>query len=522
MRRPYPPHPPHLPFLPLLLFALLCSGCLSRPTPDPNIIVVAIQAGPNNLDPRFATDDAAQKSDELMFNSLMRLDEHLRVVPDLAARLEIPSPTTYVATLRRGVKFHDGRELTSEDVVFTYQSVLDPKVLSSLRGGYRELERVEARDRYTVVFTLKDPFPSFPINLVLPGIVPAGAGRAFRDHLVGTGPYRFVRYLADDRLELAPFDGYFGGAPRNHGVILKIVPDDIMRGLELRKGTADIVVNDLSPDLVYQLKGNGRLQEIESPGVDYQYIGLNLRDPVLRDVRVRQALAYAVDRHAIVDYLRRGLATPAVGLMPPLSWAFAPDIFSFPHDPARARALLDESGYPDPGGGAPRFRLSFKTSQEQEFNRLQATVIQQNLQEIGVALDVRSYEFATLYADVLNGNFQMYSLQWTAGSLADPDMLRRVFHSQQAPPAGFNRGHFSDAGIDALLDEAATSTDEPRRLELFHEVQRRVAIEVPYISLWNKTNFAIAQRSLSGVRLSPRADLMFLKDVVRGRPPAAN
>ena len=506
-------------FLPVV-FAILCTGCLHRSTPNPNVIVLAIPTGPNNLDPRFATDDASQKADQLMLNGLMRLDEHLRVVPDLAERLDAPSPTTYVATLRRGVRFHDGHELTAEDVVFTFQCVLDPKFLSPLRGAYRGLEHVEARDRYTVVFTLKEPFESFPINLVLPGIVPAGAGREFRDHPVGTGPYRFVRYAPDDRLELTPFADYFGGAPRNDGVILKIVPDDITRGLELRKGTTDIVVNDLSPDIVFQLKGNDQLQEVESPGVDYQYIGLNLRDPILRDVRVRQALAYAIDRHAIVDYLRRGLATPAVGLMPPLSWAFASDSFSFPHDPVRARALLDEAGFPDPGGSAPRLRLSLKISQDQEFNRLQATVIQQNLQEIGVALDVRSYEFATMYADVLNGNFQMYSLQWTAGSLADPDMLRRVFHSQQVPPAGFNRGHFSDAGIDALLDEASTSTDEPHRLELFQEVQRRLAIEVPYISLWNKRNFVIAQRSLSGVRLSPRADLLFLKDVSRG--PAAN
>jgi peptide/nickel transport system substrate-binding protein len=517
MKRLVPPHLPYLAFLPLLCF---CSGCLHRPTADPNIIVVVTQASPNNLDPRFATDDAAQKADQLMLNGLMRLDEHLRVVPDLAERLDMPSPTRYVATLRQGVRFQDGHELTADDVVFTYQCVLDPAFLSPLRGGYRGLEKVEALDRYTVAFTLKEPFGSFPVNLVLPGIVPAGAGREFRDHPVGTGPYRFVRYLPDDRLELAPFDGYFRGAPKNAGVILRIVPDDIMRGLELRKGTADLVINDLSPDLVYQLKGYAQLQEIESPGVDYQYVGLNMRDPILRDVRVRQALAYAIDRHAIVEYLRRGLATPAVGLMPPLSWAFAADSFSFPHNIARARALLDEAGYPDPGGAAPRFRLTLKISQDQEFNRLQATVIQQNLQDIGVALDVRSYDFATMYADVLNSNFQMYTLQWTAGSLADPDILRRVLHSTQAPPAGFNRGHFSDAGIDALLDEAATSLDEAHRLELFKEVQRRMAIDVPYISLWNKMNFVIAQRSLSGVQLSPRADLMFLKDVSRGRPAA--
>jgi peptide/nickel transport system substrate-binding protein len=504
----------------LAVLALLCmSGCLKRPTPDPNIVVVAMPTGPNNLDPRYALDDASQKIGDLIFDTLMQLDDHLRVVPHLAERLDHPDPLTYIATLRQGVKFHDGHELTAADVVFTFRSLIDPKSTSPRRGGYRELASVEARDRYTVAFTLTRPFASFPINLVMP-ILPAGATEALRDHPIGTGPYRFVRYAVDDRLELAPFEGYFDGAPGNSGLVLKVVPDDIMRGLELRKGTADIVVNDLTPDIASQLEDDAALQRVQSTGVDYQYIGLNLLDPILRDVRVRQALAYAIDRNAIVTYLRRGLAVPAVGLIPPLSWAFASDVPSFLHDPARARALLDDAGYRDPDGDGPaaRFRLSLKISSTQEFNRLQAAVVQQDLRAVGIDLDVRTYEFATMYADVLSGNFQMYSLQWTAGSLADPDILRRVFHSKQVPPEGFNRGHYANPRVDALLDEAAQSTDEPRRLELFKEVQRIVAVEVPYISLWNKTNFIVGRRSLDGLRASAEADLMFLRHVVRVQP----
>jgi peptide/nickel transport system substrate-binding protein len=501
-----------------LLLAAAC-GCLKRPTPDPNIVVVAIQTGPNSLDPRFGTDDASQKISELIFDTLMQLDDHLRVAPHLAERLDHPDPLTYVATLRRGVTFHDGHELTADDVVFTFRSLIDPHSTSPRRGGYRELASVDARDRYTVAFTLNQPFASFPINLVMP-ILPAGATVELRDHPIGTGPYRFVRYAVDDRLELAPFQNYFGGAPKNAGLVLKVVPDDIMRGLELQKGTADIVVNDLTPDIAYQLEDDHALQRVQTPGIDYQYVGLNLLDPILRDVRVRQALAYAIDRDAIVKYLRRGLAEPAVGLIPPLSWAFAPDVFSFPYDPARARALLDEAGYRDPDGDGPaaRFRLSFKTSSTQEFNRLQAAVIQQNLREVGIDLDVRTYEFATMYADVLSGNFQMYTLQWTAGSLADPDILRRVFDSKQVPPEGFNRGHYSNPRVDQLLDEAAASTDVARRTELFDEVQRIVAIDVPYVSLWNKTNFIVGRRSLDGLRANTEGDLTFLRSVARTQP----
>jgi peptide/nickel transport system substrate-binding protein len=289
-----------------------------------------------------------------------------------------------------------------------------------------------------------------------------------------------------------------------------------MRGLELRKGTMDLVVNDLVPDLVHQLRTDPRLQTVEGPGVDYQYMGLNLQDPKLKDVRVRQALAFAVDREAIVEHLRRGLAAPATGMLPPLSWAAAPDVPVYPHDPARAEGLLDAAGYADPDGPgpAPRLTLTLKVSNT-EFNRLQSSVIQQNLRDVGIDLDVRTYEFATLYADVLAGNFQMFTLQWTAGALADPDILRRVFHTAQAPPVGFNRGRYSNPELDAILDEASNLENGPRRLELYASAQRIIATDVPYVSLWYKTNVAVSQKSLAGVRLTPLAEYTFLKDVSR-------
>jgi peptide/nickel transport system substrate-binding protein len=494
---------------------LLLSACGGRPS-NPNIIVASLTAGPTDLDPRVGTDDSSQKLHDLIFDNLVSLDEHLKIAPRLAERLEHSDPLTYVAHLRRGVRFHDGRELTAADVVYTFGFMLDPTFVSGKKGGFRELASVAARDPYTVIFTLKSPFESFPINLNVMPVIPDGAGPNVRDHPVGTGPYRFVRHDVDDKIELAAFDGYFGGRPKNDGLIVKIVPDEVMRGLEVRKGTIDLFVNDVGPDIVYQLRNDPQLQTVQSPGVDFQYVGLNLDDPILRNLNVRLAIAYAIDREAIVAHLRRGLATPAATVLPPLSWAAATDIQPFPRDLEKSRQLLDAAGFPDPDGNGPRPRmtLTFKV-QNIEFGRLQAAVIQQNLREVGIALDVRSYEFATLYADVISGSFQLYTLQWSGGALADPDILRRIFHSSQVPPSGFNRGHFRDARVDALLDEATESTDPARRLELFHQVQREISAKVPYIGLWHKTNVAVAQRSLSGVHLTPLADLLFLKDVAR-------
>jgi len=294
----------------ILLSLLSTAGCLRASARDPGVIVVGVVSGPNNLDPRLGTDAVSQNIQQLIFSAIMRVDEHLKIVPDVAERLDNPEPTVYVATLRKGVKFHDGRELTSADVVYTFRSLFDPTFANPYRGAMRMLKSVDARDRYTVVFTLTQPFGSFPVNLVFPMIVPDGAGPSFYTHPVGTGPYKFVRNVTDDRVELAAFDQYWGGAPANRGVVVKIIPDNIMAGLELRKGVTDVVVNDLPPDIVHQLERDPRLKIERSPGTDYQYIGFNMRDPILKDVRVRRALSHAIDRRAIIEYMRRGLAIP--------------------------------------------------------------------------------------------------------------------------------------------------------------------------------------------------------------------
>jgi peptide/nickel transport system substrate-binding protein len=503
--------------LTLAALSVSTSGCANAPDDDPAYIRVAITASPRELDPRIGVDEVSQRVQQLIFASLFKLDAQLRVVPDLAERWETPDPTTYVVHLRPEVRFHDGTPLTAEDVAFTYRSFLDPKFVSGRKGAYKPLAGVDVIDPLTVRFRLKESFGSFPINLVM-GIVKHDGANISRAP-IGAGPYVFVRNAPDDRVVLKRFDGYFAGAPRNPGLVLKVVPDDTMRGLELRKGTIDLIVNDLSPDIVYELQRAGTVKLTTAPGCDYAYVGLNLRDPMLADVRVRQALAYAVDRRAIVDYLRRGLARPAVGVVPPSSWAFDATAPDFAYDPARAKALLDAAGYPDPDGDGPRarFTLTLKSSTT-EFTRLQSTVLQENWKRIGVDVKVRTYELATFLTDVARGNFQMCTVQWVG--VTDPDMLRRVFHSQQAPPVGFNRGHFADPDIDALIDRATRSTDEDERRALYREVQQRVARQVPYVSLWYKTNVVVAQPDIAGVTLSPNADFGLLRDVTRGAQEA--
>src|SRR5262245_10990147 len=275
----------------ILNSALLSSAACSRSQApqDPGTITIAVRSGPNSLDPRLSNDEGTQRMSQLVYSPLLEHGDDLRIRPALAQRFDNPDPLTYIAYLQRGVMFHDGHELTSRDVVYTFKSILDPAIPSPFKGAFRSLKDIKALDAYTVEFTLPEPFAAFPIQLTgVPPIVPADAGDSLKTFPIGTGPYRVVRYAADDTLVLSAFEEYWEGPPRNTGIVMKVVPDDTMRGLELRKGTTDLVVNDLTPDIVYQLEKSDQFSIERSPGLDFFYLGINLRDPVLADVRVRQ------------------------------------------------------------------------------------------------------------------------------------------------------------------------------------------------------------------------------------------
>ena len=490
----------------------LCLGACDRGPGEPRTgLIVAMQNSPVTMDPGVALDEASQKIQQLMFRSLLRIDDHLRVVPDLATRFESLDPLTYLAEIPPGVRFHDGREMTAKDVAYTFRRFLDPAFVSGRKGAYRDLASVEIRGRYAVAFHLSRPAASFPINLVM-SLVPDGTGAEAARHPVGSGPYRLREFVPDDHVTLDPFPSAFGEVAKNSQITFKVVPDETMRSLELRKGSVDLVVNDLSPDLVASLRQLPHLQVVTAPGTDYAYLGFNLRDPILADVRVRQAVATAIDVESIVRYLRRGLAERATSIVPPMSWAHADDIAPTLYDPARARALLDEAGHREPGGGRPRLHLTLKTSTAEAY-RVQAAVIQRNLSDVGIACDIVTAEFSTLMADVLNGNVELYTLQWVG--VTDPDILRRVFSSSEMPPAGFNREFYRSPEADRLIDAATAAADEAARATLYKAAARVIAADVPYVSLWYRTNTIVAQSRVTGLALSPTADFGFLAHVRR-------
>jgi peptide/nickel transport system substrate-binding protein len=470
---------------------------------------------PTNLDPRIGTDAVSQRLDSLIFSSLVELDAQRIPRGDLAEKWETPDAVTYVFHLRSGVKFHDGRPLTSTDVKYTFDSVLDRTITSPKRGSLALIQSIDAPDVGTVIFHLKEPYAGFLWEIARPaiGIVPAGSGTDFSARLTGTGPFRFVGAEQDDNVVLERNGDYFGGAPNISRVRFRVVPEAIVRALELRKGSADVEVNSLTADMIPVLKQQTALHVTDNPGTNYQYLAFNLDNATLAKREVRQALALATNRDEIIKYLYRGQARPADGPLPNSSWAYDPDIRKYEYNPQRAEHLLDAAGFPrQTAMGGMRVKLSLKTTTE-ESSRLLATVLQEQWRKVGVDLDVRPLEFATLFSDMASGSFEMFTLRWI-GANNDPDtFFEYIFDSRKIPPAGANRGHYRNSEVDALLDQARVETDREKRRAVFSKVQKIIAEDLPYVSLWFMDNVSVHRMRISGVQLSPTGDYDFLRTI---------
>ncbi|HEY8669880.1 MAG TPA: ABC transporter substrate-binding protein [Terriglobales bacterium] len=465
-----------------------------------------IESSPTNLDPRVGQDAQSENIDGLLFDNLLARDEHLSVKPGLASTWEISDPKTYIFHLRPGIKFCDGRALTSRDVKWSFDSLLQGRVRSTKAAAYRFVDHIDAPADDTVIFHLTQPWSAFLWNVAGGagmGIVPEGSGAEMSQKPIGSGPFRFVHAEQDKDVIIERNDNYWGEKTKVSRVQFMVVPDDTTRALELRKGSADVVINALPYDTIVALQREPTLQVLRSPGTRLGYMAFNLRDPILNDVRVRQAIAYALDRRQFIHYLMGDSARLATSVLPPESWAYDGHVTQYPYDPAKARQVLDAAGYAAKDG--VRFHLTMKTSTEGS-SRTMAAVFQQQLRDVGIALDIRSFEFATFFSDITHGEFQVYSLRWVGGN-EDPDIFRYVFHSAGAA----NRQFYRNSRVDDLIDKAEQEPDQNARKRDYWDLQRLLAEGLPYIDLWYFDNVMVSSRRVHNLELNPSGNYDFLK-----------
>ena len=449
-----------------------------------------LASAPVTLDPRFATDATSTRINRLLYARLVDFDARLMPAPALADWQRL-SPIHYRFRLgEQGRQFHDGSRLTAHDVKATYDFILDPANASPHRASLTLIASIEVIDDDTLDFHLSRADVLFPAYLVI-GILPAqqmAAGHVFSRQPLGSGPFRFRAWPDAGHLQLQRVrDG--------QALTFVRVADPTVRVLKLLRGEVDLLQNDLSPELVNYLRDKPGVSVQRARGSNFTYLGFNLDDPQLSDPAVRRAIAQAIDREAIVRYVMGGAARLASALLPPDHWAGNPELPLIAYDPEAACAALREAGF----SAAHPLRLSYKTSTDPFRVRL-ATVLQSQLHEVGIEVDLRSYDWGTFYGDIKAGNFQMYSLSWVG--IKTPDIFRYVFHSDAVPPNGANRGRFRDARSDALIEQAAAAPTLDEQAALYRELQARLLELLPYVPLWYEDHVYAAREGIEGYTLS--------------------
>ncbi|MFT4111470.1 ABC transporter substrate-binding protein [Silvibacterium sp.] len=482
-------------------------------------VTMLIESSPTNLDPRIGTDAQSERIDALVFDALVARNSHFGLDPALALRWETPDPQTYIFHLRSGVHFQDGRPLTSRDVKWTLDTITNGSVVTVKSGSYRTIQSVETPDPLTVVIHLKKPDPALLWNLCdgAFGVVPYGSGKDFWRHPIGSGPFRFVSQTIDKDVLLDRSENYWAAPAKIPHLAFAVVPDATTRALELEKGSADVEVNALTPDMVETLRTRPSLTVEDGPGTTLVYTVFNMHDAPLRDSRIRRAIALGINRPLIIQSLLRGEARVADSILPPeqpLYWSAHGTLDAVSYDPGAANALLDAAGYRR-GPDGIRFHLGMKTSTD-ETTRLLAVILQQQLSQIGISLDLRSYEFATFYADLVKGAFQLAPSRWIGGN-EQPDIFHYAYAGSSIPPHGGNRGYYSNPQVDALLDDAAAATSDAQRAGDYRQVQQVLAHDLPSLNLWYLDTVIVHSRRLTNVTTSPSGDFAFLRTAALAR-----
>jgi len=514
----------------LLLPLFLLAGCNRQEAAAPAGQLPAVTATPVSGDtilqgssgdattflPVLASDSASSEVNELVYNGLVRYDKNLQYQGELAESWEI-SPDNLVITfhLRKGVKWHDGAPFTAEDVLFTYQTYIDPQVPTAYAENYRQVDKVEILDPLTLRVSYKKPLAQALISWgvsIMPKHLLAGqvlTKSPLASAPVGTGPYRFVEWKRGEKIVLAANPDYFEGRPHIDRVVFRIIPDESTMFLELKAGGIDMM--GLTP-LQYArqtespefIKAFGKYRY---PAFAYTYLGYNLNRPLFQDKRVRQALAHAIDKREIIDGVLLGLGQEATGPYKPGTWPHNPTVRRYDYDPAKARELLAAAGWKDSDGdgivdqnGQP-FAFTIVTNQGNDQRSKAGEIIQRRFREVGVDVKLRVVEWASFLKEFINpGKFDATILGWTVP--IDPDGYN-VWHSSKTRPGELNFIGFRNAEVDTLLEQGRRTLDQGARKKAYDRLQEILADEQPYTFLYVPDALPVVAARFHGIEPAP-------------------
>ena len=489
--------------------------CGFRPDYGDAIVVGSI-GEPRTLVPILASDSASGTICSLIFNGLVKYDKDLNLVGDLAERWKISEDGLEITFyLRRGVRWHDGVPFTARDVEFTYKKLIDPNVKTPYSGDFQMVSRLDIVDDYTIKVVYKEPFApglsSWGINIMPAHILEREDlnNTSFSKNPIGTGPYKFRLWKRGDRIELLSNHDYFEGRPYIERYIYRIIPDQATLFLELRTEAVDYA--SLTP-LQYKQQTNSiffqkNFQKFNFSSFGYTYLGYNLKDPRFSDVRVRQAINYAIDKEEIVRGVLMGLGRVTTGPFIYDSWAYNKNVLPVDYNPEKAKELLREAGWQDTDGDGiiekdnTKFSFTIITNQGNNERLLTAIIIQRRLKEIGIDVKIKVIEWSAFVSEFIDKRrFEAVLLGW--GLSMDPDIYD-IWHSSKTREGEFNFIGYSNEEVDRLLLEARRTFNQEERRKAYHRIHEILYEEQPYLFLYVSDALPIIHKRFKGIDIGP-------------------
>ena len=481
-----------------------------------DILVEGSIGDASNLIPILSSDSTSHDIAGLIYNGLVKYDKDMNIVGDLAESWEI-APKGLVITfhLRKGVRWHDGRPFTAEDCLYTYRVTIDPKTPTAYAGDFLKVTRAEVLGPHTFRVTYDKPFAPALMSwgsAILPKHLLSGrdlAASPLTRHPIGTGPYKFKEWVTGQKIVLGSNPDYFEGRPYIDGYIMRIIPDMATMFLELR--TKGIDRMGLTP-LQYARQTENNLfrrnfNKYRYLSFSYTFLGYNLKNSRFADKRVRQAIAYAINKTEIIQGVLLGLGREATGPYKPGTWPYNPRVKTYPHDPAKAKSLLAEAGWKDGNGdgilekGGEPFVFEIITNQGNEVRGKTAEIIQRRLAEVGIKVNIRVLEWAAFVNDFINKRkFDATILGWTVP--LDPDSYD-VWHSSKTGPDELNFISFANSEVDDLLEKGRSTFDLGERKRAYYRIQELLAEEQPYTFLYVPDALPIVHARFRGIEPAP-------------------
>lgn len=506
----------------LFLLQLLCivfflnSGCAREPEiKHPKTIKVGLLADAKRLLPLLASDSASGEISGRIFSGLTKYDRDIKLTGDLAESWDVSRDgLTITFHLRKSVNWHDGAEFTSDDVLFTYQTVTNPNVPTPYGSIYGPVSKVEAPDRYTVRVTYKEPFAP-ALEAWSMGIIPKHvlsgkdiSSPELNRNPVGTGPYRLKEWVTGQKIVLDAFDGYFEGKPGIDRIIERIIPDTSTMFLELKSGGIDFM-GITPPQFKLQATTpffNKYFQKFKYPSFGYTYMGYNLKHPLFLDKRIRQAIAYSVNKKDIIAGVLLGYGTPCTGPIHPETWAYNPEVKDYEYNPDKALEMLSEAGWKKNSEGVLEkdgnpFTFTVITNQGNDARLKTAQIIKEQLKKIGIVMNIKVLEWQAMLHDFVDKKrFDAILMGW--GLSRDPDMYD-IWHSSKTKEGEFNFISYKNEETDRLLIEGRQLFDREKRKVIYRRIHEIIADEQPYLFLYVPDALPVLHKRFKGVEKAP-------------------